>query len=58
MYLAIGEDGDAVGDFPQHVEVVRDHEDGESKQVAQFAYQFVNPFGADRVETSGRFVEK
>ncbi len=58
LHLAVGEHGDAVGDLPQQVEVVRDHDDGQAEQVAQLAHQLVDAAGAVRVEAGGRFVEK
>jgi len=54
----LGEDGDAVGNLPQQVKVVSDHDYGQAEQVAQLEHEFVDAAGAVRVEAGGRFVEK
>jgi len=35
LYLAFGEDGNAIGKLPQEVEIMGDHDDGQPEQVAQ-----------------------
>ena len=37
---------------------MRDHDDSQTEQVAQFAHQPVNAGGAVRIKTRGRFIEK
>jgi hypothetical protein len=43
---------------PDHREIVRDHDDGQTEQVAEFAHELVDAIGALGVEAGGRFVEK
>src|SRR3990172_7899524 len=51
LHLAFGEDGDAVSNLPQQVEVVSNHDYGQAKHIAQLAHQFVDTAGAGRIET-------
>ena len=58
MHLAVGENGDAVGNLPQQVQVMRNHDNGQAEQVAQFAYQFIDFAGTLGIEPGSWFVEK
>ena len=54
----VNEDGDAVADADQRVEVVGDHDDSEAEAVAQRGDEFVEVVCADGVEAGGGFVEE
>ena len=58
LNLAVGENGDAVGNLPQQVQVMRDHDNGQAEQVAQFAYQLIDFAGTLGIEPGSGFVEK
>ena len=42
LHLAVGEDGDAIRDLPQQVEIVRDDDDAQAEQVTQFEDQLID----------------
>src|SRR5690349_10301977 len=54
----VGKHGNAVGNGVQAVEVMSDHEHGDSERVLERVDQFVELGGADRVEAGGRLVEE
>ena len=58
LHLAFAEHRDAVGDLPQQIEVVRDHDDGQAEQLAQLDHQLVDAGRAGRVEAGRRLIEK
>ena len=58
LHLALTQHRDAVGDLPQQVEVVGDHDDGEAHQVAQLAHQCIDPGRALRIQAGGWLIEK
>src|ERR1700739_146272 len=56
--LLVDQDGDAVADRKEGVEIVSDHEHGEAEATPQVANQDVEIPGGDRIEAGGGLVEK
>jgi hypothetical protein len=58
LHPALGQHRDPVRHLPQQIEIVRDHDNAQAKDVAQLEHELIDAGGAVGIEPGSRLVEK